>query len=292
MRVHVAFTPAEAERAPTAIVVDVLRASSTIAQALASGYRRVLCCAEVEEAVELRARLGEAVLAGERKAVAIPGFDLGNSPREFTKPLGETLVLTTTNGTRAILSAAASAETVLVGSLLNLDAVAAAARGGGDVEIVCAGLQGRFTIDDAYCAGRIAELLGGEPSDAAEAAVRIARSFASGRGGAERVREPGARLAHGRHRLVRAGERRSTSSRGSRAWRARQRRSSRRRELRVQVEAGAPGSFPARLSSAQWAQMQPPSGRASQPGGSSPACASNLGEHERRSGRVDGAESA
>ena len=178
MRVHVAFTPAEAERAPTAIVVDVLRATSTIAQALASGYRRVLCCAEVEEARALRARLGEAVLAGERKAVAVPGFDLGNSPREFAEPLGETLILTTTNGTRAILAAAASAETVLVGSLLNLEAVAAAARGGEDVEIVCAGLQGRFTIDDTYCAGRIAELVGGERSDAAEAAVRLARSFA------------------------------------------------------------------------------------------------------------------
>jgi 2-phosphosulfolactate phosphatase len=174
MRVHVAFTPAEAERAPTAIVVDVLRATSTIAQALASGYRRVFCCAEVEEALELRARLGEGVLAGE-----IPGFDLGNSPRELVEPLGETLILTTTNGTRAILAAARSAETVLVGSLLNLGAVAAAARGGEDVEVVCAGLQGRFTIDDAYCAGRIAELVGGQRSDAAEAAVRLARSFPS-----------------------------------------------------------------------------------------------------------------
>jgi 2-phosphosulfolactate phosphatase len=177
MRVHVAFTPAEAERAPTAIVVDVLRATSTIAQALASGYRRVLCCAEVEEALALRARLGEGVLAGERRAVAIPGFDLGNSPREFTEPRGETVVLTTTNGTGAILAAAAGAETVLLGSLLNLDAVAGAARGRGHVEVVCAGLEGRFTIDDAYAAGRIAELLGGQRSDAAEAAVRIARSF-------------------------------------------------------------------------------------------------------------------
>ena len=178
MRVHVAFTPAEAERAPTAIVVDVLRATSTIAQALASGYRRAFCCGEVEDARELRARLGEGVLAGERNAEAITGFDLGNSPREFTEPLGETLILTTTNGTRAVLAAAASAETVLVGSLLNLEAVGAAARGGEDVEVVCAGVQGRFTIDDAYCAGRIAELLGGRRSDAAEAAVRIARSFA------------------------------------------------------------------------------------------------------------------
>ena len=119
------------------------------------------------------------VLAGERKAVAIPGFDLGNSPQEFVEPLGETLVFTTTNGTRAILAAAAAAETVLVGSLLNLDAVAAAASASEHVEVVCAGLQGRFTIDDAYCAGRIAELLGGERSDAAEAAVRLAGSFAS-----------------------------------------------------------------------------------------------------------------
>jgi 2-phosphosulfolactate phosphatase len=178
MRVHVAFTPAEAEHASTAIVVDVLRATSTIAQALASGYRRVFCCAEVDEALELRSRLGEGVLAGERNADPIPGFDLGNSPRDLVDPLGETLILTTSNGTGAILTAAESAETVLVGSLLNLAAAAAWVRGGGDVEVVCAGLQGRFTIDDAYCAGRIAELLGGQRSDAAEAAVRLARSFA------------------------------------------------------------------------------------------------------------------
>jgi 2-phosphosulfolactate phosphatase len=181
MRVHVAFTPAETVRAPVAVVVDVLRATSTIAQALASGYRRVLCCAEIEEARELRERLGEGVLAGERLAQAIPGFDLGNSPAEFVEPRGETVVLTTTNGTRAVVAAAASADTVLVGSLLNLAAVAQAARGAASgVEVVCAGVDGRFTLDDAYCAGRIAALLGGERSDAAEAAVRVAESFASG----------------------------------------------------------------------------------------------------------------
>jgi 2-phosphosulfolactate phosphatase len=196
MRVHVAFTPAEAERAPTAIVVDVIRATSTIAQALAAGYRRVLCCAEVEEALALRERLGEGVLAGERKAVAIPGFDLGNSPREFVEVRGETLIFTTTNGTRAVLAAAASAETVLAGSLLNLAAVAEAARGAGDVEVVCAGLQGRFTIDDAYCAGRIAELLGGARSDAAEAAVRLSRSFGTAQEGLSASENPEhARLA-------------------------------------------------------------------------------------------------
>ncbi len=178
MRVHVAFTPAEAERAPVAVVVDVLRATSTIAQALASGYRRVLCCAEIEEARAIRAGLDEGVLAGERRAEAIPGFDLGNSPAEFVEPRAETLVMTTTNGTRAIVTAAANAEHVFSGSLLNLEAVVAAAlAAGGDAEVVCAGVDGRFTIDDAYCAGRSAELLGGERSDAAEAAVRLARSF-------------------------------------------------------------------------------------------------------------------
>jgi 2-phosphosulfolactate phosphatase len=171
--------------------VDVLRATSTIVQALAAGYQRVLCCAEVEEALALRDRLGEAILAGERGMERIPGFDLGNSPREFLEPHGETLVLTTTNGTRAIVAAAAASEEVLVGCLLNLDAVARDAREqGGDVEVVCAGLQGGFTLDDAYCAGRIAELVGGERSDAAEAAVRLARSFPSAEEGLRASRNP------------------------------------------------------------------------------------------------------
>ena len=191
MRVHVAFTPAESARAPVAVVVDVLRATSTIVQALASGYRRVLCCAEIDEARELRERLGEGVLAGERLAQAIPGFDLGNSPAEFVEPRGETVILTTTNGTRAIVAAAAGAETVLVGTLLNLAAVADAARdAGADVEVVCAGVDGRFTLDDAYCAGRIAGLLGGERSDAAEAAVRLAGSFANAEEGLRAAENP------------------------------------------------------------------------------------------------------
>jgi len=191
MRVHVAFTPAETVRAPVAVVVDVLRATSTIVQALASGYRRVLCCAEIDEARELRELLGEGVLAGERLAQAIPGFDLGNSPAEFVEPRGETVILTTTNGTRAIVAAAAGAETVLVGSLLNLAAVADAARdAGADVEVVCAGVDGRFTLDDAYCAGRIAGLLGGERSDAAEAAVRLAGSFANAEEGLRAAESP------------------------------------------------------------------------------------------------------
>ncbi len=176
MRVHVAFTPAEAAAAPVGVVVDVLRATSTIVQALAAGYARVLCCAEVEEALALR---GDGVmLAGERQAVAIPGFDLGNSPAEFLEPHGHTVVLTTTNGTRTILAAAASCERVLVGSLLNLAALTAAVRKSGeDVAVLCAGVLGELTLDDAYCAGRIAAELGGEPTDAAAAAMRLVRTF-------------------------------------------------------------------------------------------------------------------
>lgn len=198
MRVHVAFTPAETIEAPTALVVDVLRATSTIAEALSHGYRRVLCCAEVDEARALRSRVNEALLAGERKCVRIPGFDLGNSPQEFLEPLGETVVLTTTNGTRALLAATQRCGLVIAASLLNLSAAVEAARAAGeDVVIVCAGVLGRFAMDDAYVAGRIVELLAGERTDAAEAAVRLRQSFANA--------EAGLRASQSARNLVAAG---------------------------------------------------------------------------------------
>ena len=77
MRVHVAFTPAEAAEAPVGVVVDVLRATSTIAQALASGYRRVVCAAEIDEAMRLRAELPHSIAGGERDPVRVDGFDDG-----------------------------------------------------------------------------------------------------------------------------------------------------------------------------------------------------------------------
>src|SRR5438067_4901691 len=176
MPVHVAFTPDEAAPAATGIVVDVLRATSTIAQALASGYGRVLCCSELEEARALRRELPDSLVGGERKAVRIEDFDVGASPREFLEPRAETLILSTTNGTRAILETATRCERVVLGSLLNLSAVASAAQSN-DVVVVCAGFQGAFALDDAYCAGRIVQLLGGERSDAAIAAELVARAF-------------------------------------------------------------------------------------------------------------------
>src|ERR671935_1706659 len=161
MRCHVAFTPAEAMSASLGIVVDVMRATSTIAQALASGYRRVLCCGEIDDAFALREELGDsAITAGEREAKLIEGFAAGASPREFLEPRAETLILSTTNGTRAILAAAERCDEVVLGSLLNLDAVARAASAAGEVAILCAGFKGTFAFDDAYCAGRIVAALG------------------------------------------------------------------------------------------------------------------------------------
>lgn len=179
MPVHVAFTPAEEAEAALGIVVDVIRATSTIAQALASGYQRVLCCGELETARMLRDEIPGSVVGGERNAVRIEGFDVGASPREFLEPQADTLILSTTNGTRAILTAADRCDRVVLGSLLNLDAVAGFARASGvDVVILCAGFQGAFALDDAYCAGRIVDRIGdGRRSDAAVAAALLAAQF-------------------------------------------------------------------------------------------------------------------
>ena len=178
MRVDVVFTPDEAGAAPTGVVIDVIRATSTICQALAAGYQRVFCAAEVEEARALREALGEGVLGGERNAVRIPGFDLGNSPREYVQPAGETLILSTTNGTRAVVAAAERCERVFIASLLNLAGVVEAARAAGeDVVVVCAGVQGTLALDDAFVAGRIVELLGWKRTDAAETAARLVTTW-------------------------------------------------------------------------------------------------------------------
>ena len=176
MRVHVAFTPDESAEAPTGVVIDVIRATSTICQALDAGYERVWCAAEVEDARALGS--GEVTLGGERLGVRIDGFDLGNSPREYLEPRTPTLAMSTTNGTRAIVTAAERCERVYIASLLNLRAVTERARAhGDDVAVFCAGVKGAFALDDAYVAGRVAHGLAFEPSDAAEAARRLAASY-------------------------------------------------------------------------------------------------------------------
>lgn len=178
MRVSVALTPAEEAAAPLGVVVDVLRATSTIPQALAAGYERVLCVGEIEEARALRKATEDSLVGGERDGVRIEGFDVGASPREFLEARAATLILSTTNGTRAILAAATRCEEVVLGSLLNLEAVARyAGQRGEDVAILCAGFKGQFALDDAYCAGRIVQLLDAERADSAIACELVARAF-------------------------------------------------------------------------------------------------------------------
>ncbi|MDQ0285666.1 2-phosphosulfolactate phosphatase [Desulfofundulus luciae] len=146
----------------TAVVFDVLRATSTIVTALAHGCRRVVPVVDAAGAIELAGRLaGENIpvlLAGERGGQIIPGFPHGNSPLEYPPEVvgGKVLVLTTSNGTRALNGAAKGAHTVLVGSLLNARTVAQkACRLGRDITMVCAGTQGKFSLEDTLAAGMV-----------------------------------------------------------------------------------------------------------------------------------------
>ncbi len=164
MEVGVYFTPDEAGAGDlagaTAVVIDVVRATTCIVEAIANGARAVHPAVSVDEAAALRAGLNgqgrRALLCGERGGIRIDGFDLGNSPAEFTAAAvgGRRLVMTTTNGTRAF-AAARRADRVLAASFLNQSAVAEAVREDDAVAIVCAGKEGRFSLDDAVCAGHL-----------------------------------------------------------------------------------------------------------------------------------------
>lgn len=153
--------PADQLREATAVVIDVIRATSTITMALAQGATGVQPVADVADAFALKARNPEAVLAGERGGEPLPGFDLGNSPQDFTRKRikRRRVILTTTNGTQA-LAACVGARHVVAACLLNLDAVAARLRELGPPWIVlCAGGNGHFGVDDAIVAGALAEAL-------------------------------------------------------------------------------------------------------------------------------------
>ncbi len=142
-------------------VVDVLRASTTIAVALANGARAVIPFESSEEAIMRSKQMerGAFRLAGERRMLKMDGFDLGNSPREHTPEAveGKTVLLTTTNGTKALLSVQ-GARDVVVASYVNLSGVSTmlrtALRGGADITLVCAGHDRQFALEDAACAGR------------------------------------------------------------------------------------------------------------------------------------------
>ncbi len=176
--IDVAFTRAEARPADVTIVIDVLRATSTIVQALHAGYRRVLCADGLDRARGLAAP--GRVLAGEQDCVRPQGFDLGNSPADTIPPRGDELVLATTNGAPAIVRAAELSPVVLIACLLNLDA-AIDAIAGEDVQLLCSGTDGRPALEDVYVAGRIAARLDGPLSDAALVARAVAHAYPANR---------------------------------------------------------------------------------------------------------------
>ena len=170
-------------------VIDVLRASTSIAVALANGAKAVIPLESSDEAVTRAKALERAdvLLAGERRMLPIPGFDLGNSPREYTPAVveGKTILMTTTNGTPAITNTQ-GARDVLIASYVNFTAVLTmlrtAVRGGTDITLVCAGRERQFALEDAGCAGRLVtsvskRIPGVAMNDAAQACALIDRKY-------------------------------------------------------------------------------------------------------------------
>ena len=194
MKLEVVFSPQGVSPADlagrTVFVIDALRATTTICAALANGARAVVPAASSDEAVRIAQSVGaqDAVLAGERQCVRIPGFALGNSPLEMTPEAigGRLIVLTTTNGTQALL-AAQGARTVFAAAAVNLGIAGDRARlvleQEKDLVIICAGRAGAFGLDDAYVAGRLAlAALGGRRvrrglGDAALASLDLVRRY-------------------------------------------------------------------------------------------------------------------
>jgi len=171
MKIDVFFTPLGSRDGDLAgrgvVVIDVLRATSTIVAAIGHGAKAVIPAATAEEAVRMTANLERDgfLLAGERRAVRIEGFALGNSPLEMTPETvaGKTVFLATTNGTPALV-AAQGGEPVLVGAAVNFSALVERARAAfgaaADLAIVCAGRERQFALEDAYAAGRLVHLIG------------------------------------------------------------------------------------------------------------------------------------
>lgn len=191
MRLDVLLTPGEAtpgdfaER--TAVVIDVLRATSSIVEALGAGARLLFPVASIEEAIRLANTLGreEVLLCGERKCLPIEGFDLGNSPAEFTPERvgGKTLVMTTTNGTTA-MGLASGAGRVVLAAWLNLSAVVDdLVRSGAEPVFLCSGRERHFGLEDAALAGELARrVMAARPeaawqlNDGARAALALAEA--------------------------------------------------------------------------------------------------------------------
>lgn len=169
------------------VLVDVLRACTSLAIAMETGAVRVIPAESVEDAKQLLNALDReyALLAGEKDGVKLPGFDLGNSPREFQNPslAGKTLVYTSTNGARLMTQMVDALEQPLL-SFVNLSSVGEylLATGDAEVAVVCAGQHGRFSLEDAVCAGMLCHWLQGrrtalECNDGARAAMDLYRGY-------------------------------------------------------------------------------------------------------------------
>jgi 2-phosphosulfolactate phosphatase len=160
MKIEVFFSPAEVDgvevEGKTAVVIDVIRATSCMVEGIANGARGIFPTVAPENAIKLASDLGreDTLLCGERKGLKIEGFDLGNSPSEFSSDVveGKQLVMSTTNGTRAFL-AVEDADRILAVAFLNISAAAESLKGVEELVVVCAGKEDRFSMDDALCAG-------------------------------------------------------------------------------------------------------------------------------------------
>jgi 2-phosphosulfolactate phosphatase len=194
MRVDIVFTPSGLGpgevQGRTVFVIDVLRATTTMCAALNHGAKAIIPVGSTEEALRLAQTIGstDLILAGERNCVPIPGFQLGNSPLEMTESTvrGRTIIVTTGNGTTALL-ACQGAAAVYLAAAVNLSTAAEKARevlvADDHVLVVCAGRAGAFSLDDAYCAGRLLVAILGDRrprrglNDAAIACIDLVRRY-------------------------------------------------------------------------------------------------------------------
>lgn len=186
MKVDIIFTADEVSQEKTkgkiCVVIDVLRATSVMITALHNGAEKIFPFKDIKTIQERCENLKNIIKCGERNALKIDGFDLGNSPLEFTKEkvFGKDIYMSTTNGTKAVENSL-SAEKIIICSFLNIKSVSKKLlEYKKDVVIVCAGTNGKFSLDDTLCAGLIIKEMQKhteiQMNDVLLAAVRISES--------------------------------------------------------------------------------------------------------------------
>jgi len=192
MKANVLFSPNNVDElyftGKTTVIIDVLRATSVVIQALNNGAKEVIPVGSIDFAMKIsvNAHGGQTLLCGERNTKMIDGFDLGNSPQDFVKGkvFGKSIVLFTTNGTKAIVKAKYS-ENLFIASFNNLSAMAEHLVAlDKDVEIIASGSNGMFCIEDAICAGALIQTMQSlkeniEITDASKASLILNDQFGS-----------------------------------------------------------------------------------------------------------------